>query len=129
VAGATIMTVGMTSVFVPQDLAFMQMTSEQISRVSPRLIPIIAHDRAGFGGGLFTTGIVLLLLARHAPLARSLVEITLCMGIAGFGGALGVHFAIGYTDFIHLAPAYLGCALFLATVARLAVEVRAHGKR
>jgi hypothetical protein len=128
-AGTTIMAVGMTRVFVPQDLSFMQMSSEQISKVSPRLIPVIAHDRAGFGGGLFTTGIVLLLLARHAPLARSLVEITSCMGIAGFGAALGVHFAIGYTDFIHLVPAYLGCILFLATVARLILETRADGKR
>ena len=46
------------------------------------------------------------------------------MGLAGFGAALGVHPAIGYTDTVHLAPAYLGCLVFLGTVIRLAHEYR-----
>jgi len=49
-AGITIVFAGMTFVFVPQDLDFMSLTAEQISRISPRLVPVIAHDRAGFGG-------------------------------------------------------------------------------
>jgi hypothetical protein len=121
-AGATIMVVGMTTVFVPQDLAYMHMTRADLQGISPRLIPVIAHDRAGFGGGLFSTGIILLFIARHAPLTKSLVQIVAVMGIAGFGAALGVHPAIGYTDTMHLAPAYFGCALFMATVMRLAWE-------
>ena len=123
-AGITIMIVGMTGVFVPQDLTYMHMTRAQLEGISPRLVPVIAHDRAGFGGGLFSTGIILLFIARHAPLRKSLVQIVAVMGIAGFGAALGVHPAIGYTDNFHLAPAYLGCLLFVATVIRLACERR-----
>ena len=123
-AGATIMVVGMTSVFVPQDLTFMCMTRAELQRLSPHLVPVIAHDRAGFGGGLFSTGIILLFISRQAPLTRGLLQIVALMGLAGFGAALGVHPAIGYTDTVHLAPAYLGCAVFVATVIRLACERR-----
>lgn len=122
-AGATIVVVGMTRVFVPQDLVFMRLTPAELQKVSPRLVAVIAHDRAGFGGGLFSTGIILLFLARHAPLSRSLVQMVALMGLAGFGCAVGVHPAIGYTDFLHLAPAYFGALLFGATVLRLAREV------
>jgi hypothetical protein len=118
--GVTIMIVGMTSVFVPQDLTFMELTREQIRGMSPRLVPVIAHDRSGFGGGLFSMGVILALMARHAPITRSFVQIVTLMGVAGFGATLGVHFAIGYTDVTHLAPAYVGCALFLAALVRLA---------
>jgi hypothetical protein len=124
-AGATIMIVGMTSVFVPQDLAFMCMTPAELQKVSPRLVPVIAHDRAGFGGGLFSTGIILLFLARHAPLTKSFVQIVALMGLAGFGAAIGVHPAIGYTDLTHLAPAYVGALVFAATAWRLAYERKA----
>jgi hypothetical protein len=123
-AGATIMIVGMTSVFVPQDLVFMNMTRVELQSISPRLVPVIAHDRAGFGGGLFATGIILLFIARQARVTKSLVQIVALMGLAGFGTAIGVHPAIGYTDFVHLAPAYLGCLLFAGTVVRLAYEYR-----
>ena len=116
------MVVGMTVVFVPQDLKFMCMTPAELQRVSSRLVPVIAHDRAGFGGGLFSTGIILLFLARHAPLTRSFVQIVALMGLAGFGAAVGVHPAIGYTDFTHLAPAYAGTLVFGATLLRLAHE-------
>jgi hypothetical protein len=128
-AGATIMTVGMTSVFVPQDLAFMHMTRGELQRISPRLVPVIAHDRAGFGGGLFSTGIILAFLARHARVTRSLVEIVAVMGLAGFGAAIGVHPAIGYTDTVHLAPAYAGLLLFGGTVGRLEWERRRQSMR
>ena len=123
-AGATIMVVGMTSVFVPQDLTYMCMTRAELQKLSARLVPVIAHDRAGFGGGLFSTGIILAFLSRQARLTKSMVQIVALMGLAGFGAALGVHPAIGYTDPIHLAPAYLGCLLFVATVIRLAYEQR-----
>ncbi|HEY2014259.1 MAG TPA: hypothetical protein VGH38_12205 [Bryobacteraceae bacterium] len=123
-AGVTIMVVGMTSVFVPQDLTFMHATRPELQGISSRLVPVIAHDRAGFGGGLFSTGIILLLIARQARLTRSLVEIVAVMGVVGFGAALGVHPAIGYTDTVHLAPAYLGCLLFVGTVIRLRYEYR-----
>jgi len=122
IAGATIMAVGMTRVFVPQDLAFMGMTPSDLRKVSARLVPVIAHDRAGFGGGLFSTGIILLLLTRHARLSRSFIQAVAIMGLTGFGAAISVHPAIGYTDFSHLAPAYLGAAVFAATLLRLRRE-------
>jgi hypothetical protein len=123
-AGGTIMVVGMTHVFVPQDLAFMGVTPADLRRIAPRLVPVIAHDRAGFGGGLFTTGVILLLLTRHARLSRAFIQTVAVMGVAGFGAAIGVHPAIGYTEFTHLAPAYVGALLFAATVLRLNREYR-----
>src|SRR5437667_95761 len=83
-ARAAIMVVGMTTVFVPQDLTFMQVTPSDLNAVTPRLVPVIAHDRAGFGGGLFSIGIILLFIARHAPLTKSLVQIVALIGLAGF---------------------------------------------
>lgn len=123
-AGATIMAIGMTRVFVPQDLAFMRMTSSDLRNVSARLVPVIAHDRAGFGGGLFSTGVILFLFTRHAQLSRSFIQTVAIMGLTGFGAAIGVHPAIGYTDLTHLAPAYFGAAVFAATVHRLGREYR-----
>ena len=125
IAGATIMLVGMTRVFVPQDLTFMCTTPAELNKISPRLVPVIAHDRAGFGGGLFSTGVILLLLARHAQISRALIQTVALMGLAGFGTAIGVHPAIGYTDLSHLAPAYFGALVFIATVLRLRREYRA----
>jgi hypothetical protein len=112
-AGATIIGVGMTTVFVPQDLSFMAMTREQIGAISPMLIPVIAHDRAGFGGGLLSCGLLILIITRHAPLTRSFLQVIALMGLFGFGAALGVHGAIGYLDFTHLAPAYAVVLIFL----------------
>ena len=60
--GLTIMTVGMTSVFVSQDLKFMRLAAADLQAINPRLIPLIAHDRAGFGGGIATCGIVVVFL-------------------------------------------------------------------
>lgn len=113
-AGATIACYGMTTVFVPSDLRFMALDRNAIHQISPMLIPVISHDRAGFGGGLCSMGCLLLFIARCAELTRSLVEIVALMGLAGFGCAIGVHFAVGYVDFLHLLPAFLGFLLFLA---------------
>jgi hypothetical protein len=77
------------------------------------LIPVISHDRAGFGGGLCSIGSLLLLMARCAELNRSFVEIVALMGCAGFGCAIGVHFLVGYLDFLHLLPAFVGFVVFL----------------
>ncbi len=119
-AGATIMAVGMTTVFVPQDLSFIGMTRLQISSISPMLVPVIAHDRAGFGGGLLSCGLLLMFMTRHAALSRSFLEVIAMMGSFGFGAALGVHAAIGYLDFTHLAPAYFGLLLFVVGFALMA---------
>jgi hypothetical protein len=112
-AGATIAAYGMTTVFVPSDLRFIGLDISAIGRISPSLIPVISHDRAGFGGALCSIGCLLLFMARCAELNRSLVEIVAVMGFAGFGGAIGVHFAVGYLDFFHLLPATIGFFIFL----------------
>jgi hypothetical protein len=52
------------------------------------LIPVISHDRAGFGGGLCSIGSLLLFMARCAELNRSLVEIVVLMGCAGSAARL-----------------------------------------
>jgi len=125
-AGLTIAFLGMTRVFVPSDLKFIGLDVPALSRISPTLIPVISHDRAGFGGGLWSVGCLLLFMARRADLNRSLIEIVAIMGCAGFGGAIGVHFAVGYLDFIHLLPAFVGFALFLCADALLLAGWRKH---
>ncbi len=113
-AGFTIAIFGMTTVFVPSDLRFIGLAPFTLARISHNLIPLISHDRSGFGGGLCSIGCLLLFMSRCAELNRSLVEIVAVMGIAGFGAALGVHFAVGYLDFLHLLPGFVGFAIFLA---------------
>src|SRR6185436_14217643 len=110
----TIMTVGMTTVFVPQDLTFLGITPTELHAISPRLVPLIAHDRAGFGGGLCSTGIAVMACVWYGtrPGARSLWRSLLLAGGVGFATAIGVHPAVGYTSFVHLAPAYAGAFAF-----------------
>jgi hypothetical protein len=112
--GLIILCVGMTTVFVPQDLEYMRVRPADLSSVNPRLVPLIAHDRAGFGGGVCCCGLTMFFCVLHGAPSRALWEALLITGLAGFGSAIGVHFPIGYTSFTHLAPAYLGAALFLS---------------
>ena len=111
-AGLTIMTVGMTRVFVPQDLEFMGIDRAHIGAIHKNLIPLIAHDRAGFGGGLASCGLAMLMTVWCARLTRSLWQALLFAGIAGFVTAIGVHPIIGYLSASHLAPAVGGAALY-----------------
>ncbi|HSV14578.1 MAG TPA: hypothetical protein VLI90_09975, partial [Tepidisphaeraceae bacterium] len=105
VGGSTIMTVGMTRVFVPQDLEFMGLTADQIRAINPRLVPLIAHDRAGFGGGLCATGVTVFFCVWCAAPSRSLWQVLCVAGIAGFGTAIFIHPIVGYLSVSHLLPA------------------------
>lgn len=116
-AGLTILGVGMTRVFVPEDLEFMGVTAERLRALNPRLVPLIAHDRAGFGGGLAACGLLVGLCTWCGRPARALWQALLAGGVAGFGCAIGVHLVVGYTDIVHLAPAVLGAAVFAVGVA------------
>jgi hypothetical protein len=118
-AGFTIQTIGMTDVFVATDLTFMGLTRTQLAAINPRLIPLIAHDRAGFGGAVSTAGLLTLACVWFGKPCRSLWQALLIGGIAGWATAVGVHPAIGYTDPVHLAPAVTGAILFFIGLALL----------
>lgn len=111
--GFTVMIVGMTVVFVPQDLTFMSMEPAQLAAISERLVPLIAHDRAGFGGAICATGITVLFCVWCGRPSKSLWQVLLFSGVVGFAAAIGIHPAVGYTDLLHLAPAILGACIFL----------------
>lgn len=115
-AGSVIMYLGATEVFVAEDLGFMGVTRAALEAVNARLVPLIAHDRAGFGGGLTTTGVLLLACAWHARPSRAFHEAVLVAGAAGFGCAIGTHFVEGYLNPVHLAPAFAGAGLFAGSL-------------
>ena len=112
-AGLTILSLGSTLVFVPTDLEFMNINICGLNNISPKLIPLIAHDRANFGGGLATTGLMLTVIIMKQPLNKNLWEcLLLSMGI-GFIFAIGIHFVVGYYSFKHLLPAYIGYIFYI----------------
>jgi hypothetical protein len=113
IAGLTILAVGMTCVFVPQDLAYMGLGVAELQALNPRLVPLIAHDRAGFGGALCCCGIALFFSIWCGTPSRGLWRVLALVGAVGFGAAIGVHAAIGYTDAVHLAPAVIGALVYL----------------
>lgn len=94
---------------VPEDLEFMQTTVSSLQQLNPRLIPLIAHDRAGFGGALIAHGLAVLTIAlwgfRRG--ARWVWWVVLLGAIPGVVAPLSVHAAVGYTDIWHLAPVLL----------------------
>jgi dihydroorotate dehydrogenase len=116
VGGLVISAIGITDVFVQEDLAYMGLTAEEINRFNSRLIPMIAHDRAGFGGALFSDAIAITGIAlwgiREGE--RWMWWMLLFGGLPGFVAGFGVHGAIGYTDWFHLLPAFVALALYVA---------------
>jgi hypothetical protein len=112
VGGAVISVVGLTGVFVPTDLAFLGTGAQTLEAVNPRLVPFVAHDRAGFGGALMAAAVAIVLLSAWGwRRGETWVFWTLAAAAAaGFLPAVVVHGAIHYTDFIHLAPVYFGIA-------------------
>lgn len=116
-AGMVILYLGTTEVFVKEDLGFMGLSRAALDQVNARLVPLIAHDRAGFGGGLATIGLLLVMCAWYAPPSRSFHQAVLFAGGSGFGCAIGTHFAEGYLNPVHLAPAFAGAALFAGSLA------------
>jgi hypothetical protein len=111
--GLVIAAVGTTVVFVPQDTAFLGVDAAELNAINPRLVPLIAHDRAGFGGALACCGCTLFLCLRRGEWSVGLWCVLAVVGAIGFGTAIGVHPAIGYNDAVHLAPAVFGAVLFV----------------
>lgn len=116
-AGCTIATVGATSVFVPTDLQFIGATSAQIRAVNAHLVPLIAHDRAGFGGALVSCGVAMFFAVLRGRPSKSLWQALATAGAFGFATAIGVHPIIGYTNAVHLAPAVAGALVFVSGLA------------
>jgi hypothetical protein len=112
--GAIICVLGASVVFVPSDLDFLGTTAAALDAANARLLPLIAHDRAGLGGLLLSEGIAVLLtsLCGFREGARWLWWTYLVAGAVGFVDALGVHVMTGYLDVLHLLPAVTALALY-----------------
>ncbi|TGB39548.1 hypothetical protein [Mycolicibacterium peregrinum] len=121
VAGATISFVGLTDVFVSTDLGYLHTHGAALRAADPQLLGFIAHDRAGFGGALIGSGLAIALIALWGfRRGERWVWWSLLIGfVTGTLPALAVHYAIGYTTFIHLLPVYV---LMLATAAALVLS-------
>lgn len=115
-AGMIIAAVGCTSVFVREDLQFMDVCPSDLSLANPRLIPLIAHDRASFGGMLITTGLAVLMTALWGfrEGCRWQWWMLLLAGVPAYVMAIGIHIIVGYTNWWHLLPAYGGLSLLTA---------------
>ena len=111
--GLAILRIGVTDTFVPEDLEFIGLTAADLRAANPRLVPLIAHDRAGFGGGVFTLGLTTLLCLWCARPSRHLREAVATAGLLSLSAALGVHMTVGYTDQWHLVPPVVAGALLL----------------
>jgi dihydroorotate dehydrogenase len=114
-AGLAISSIGCLWVFVHEDLDFLQTTAETLRAANPRLIPLVAHDRASFGGMLIASGLTFLTasLWGYRRGAAWLWWTFAPAGLFAYGAAIGVHYAVGYTDLGHLIPAFAGLVLFV----------------
>ena len=116
-SGFVIMVIGLRDVLIPSDRVFLgadQLTFE--AALDGRLLRFIAHDRAGFGGTLASLGMGLLTTTAWGWRAgeRSTWNLLASASVVGFGAALLVHWVVGYTDFCHLVPVYLGMVMVTA---------------
>jgi dihydroorotate dehydrogenase len=110
VAGVVIGMLGSTQVFVQEDLDFLQLDRASLETAFPRLVSVIAHDRASFGGMLMASGALVLHIALWG-FARSqawLWWLLMMAGSIGYCTTLIVHGCVGYSDWKHLLPANLG---------------------
>jgi hypothetical protein len=116
--GSMISFIGATSVFVPEDLAFMGTTASALLDANPDLVPLVAHDRAMFGAALVANGLAILLTAlwgfRQGE--RWLWWALLGAWFPSTVSAFGTHWQVGYTDFMHLLPAALGAAWYFVAL-------------
>ncbi len=132
VAGTVILGIGMTSVFVAEDLAFLCLTADEAAKLGDRLVAVVAHDRATLGGMLLAAGTAMLLpvLWCFGRGERWLWQAVAGLGVPAYAAALGIHFQVGYTDWRHLVPAFAGAALWAAGLALSAGYLRgADGSR
>jgi hypothetical protein len=125
--GIGIAAIGVTSVFVPSDLAFLGTTRAELDAAGERLVALIAHDRAGFGGALVSAGAGLLVVAlRGIRRGEAWLWWTLLVGgVPAFAATLATHLTVGYDDVPHLLPVLAGAVLYAAALACLRPYLRA----
>ena len=118
-AGLAISFIGITQVFVAEDLHFMGTTASALLSANSRLVPLVAHDRATLGGILLASGWVFLLPALWGYRRGSawLWWALLIAGSIGYSGAILVHHLVGYINIKHLLPAIGGFAVLLLGLA------------
>lgn len=104
----------MWPIFIPTDLDYIGTQAKAMAEWNMRLVPGIAHDRAGFGRGLTSWGIVLAMTAWFADrLSERLLWSTLAInGLLAFGLVTLIHVVIGYTSFVHLLAIYAIALLY-----------------
>lgn len=114
VAGGAIAAVGVTQVFVAEDLDFLQTTAAAFEQVTHRLVPLIAHDRATFGGMLIASGLAVLLPALWGfRQGERWLWLTFCLaGPPAYLAAIGIHLHVGYLNLWHLAPVFIAFAFY-----------------
>ncbi len=112
VAGTTILVLGSIVVFVPQDIIYIGFDRAALDAMNGHLVPLVAHDRTGFGGGVATIGLLVLGCVTFARWTRALWQALAVAGLVGFGAAIGVHGLVGYLDATHVGPAVAGALVF-----------------
>ncbi|MFD4707411.1 dihydroorotate dehydrogenase [Gottfriedia sp. NPDC058432] len=114
IGGCIISFVGVTTTFVKTDLNYLCISPSGLNAFNQHLIPVISHDRAGFGGGLVSVGLLVLMISLWGfRQNQKWIWWTLVFGsFPAFITAFAVHFMIGYTDFYHLLPPIIA-SLFL----------------
>jgi hypothetical protein len=128
VAGTTILVLGSIVVFVPQDLMYIGFDRSALDAIDAHLVPLIAHDRTGFGGGVATMGLLVLGCVRWGRWSRSLWQALAAAGLVGFGAAIGVHGLVGYLDASHVGPAVAGGLVFAVGIVLARPRPPQHGK-
>jgi hypothetical protein len=115
VAGIVISLFGITTVFVPEDLEFMQTTAEHLTSAHPQLLPLVAHDRATFGGMLQACGVCVLLSSLWGFRRGNfwLWWALMAAGSVAYLATIAVHWHVGYTSLKHLLPAYGGLVMLI----------------
>ena len=116
-SGLIILRIGVGDTFVSEDLEFIGLTASEIRSVNPRLVPLLAHDRAGFGGGVLTMGLTTMACLWCSRLSRHLHQAVALAGLASLGPTLWVHLSVGYTDAFHLAPPVAGVVCLISGLA------------
>jgi dihydroorotate dehydrogenase len=113
-AGCVILGIGMTRVFVSEDLAFLCIGEAGVGALGERVISVVAHDRATLGGMLWAagTGMLLPVLWCQRRGAAWLWWAVAGLGAPAYAAALGMHAWVGYTDWRHIVPALAGLALW-----------------